>query len=30
MLTEFIKDWNNLSMREQFGWPIEECLTQKE
>jgi predicted ester cyclase len=27
-LTEFIKDWNKLSMWEQFGWPIEECLTQ--
>lgn len=28
-LIEFIKDWNKLSMWEQFGWPIEECLTQK-
>lgn len=28
-LAEFIKDWNKLSMWEQFGWPIEECLTQK-
>ena len=26
-LAEFIKDWNKLSMWEQFGWPIEECLT---
>ena len=26
-LVEFIKDWNKLSMWEQFGWPIEECLT---
>lgn len=26
-LSEFIKDWNKLSMWEQFGWPIEECLT---
>jgi len=25
-LVEFIKDWNKLSMWEQFGWPIEECL----
>ncbi|MGV0107550.1 hypothetical protein NSTC731_04266 [Nostoc sp. DSM 114167] len=29
-LAEFIKEWNKLSMWEQFGWPIEECLTQKE
>jgi predicted ester cyclase len=28
-LAEFIKDWNKLSMWEQFGWPIEECLTHK-
>lgn len=27
-LAEFIKDWNKLSMWEQFGWPLEECLTQ--
>ena len=27
-LAEFIKDWNKLSMWEQFGWPVEECLTQ--
>ncbi|HET8700117.1 MAG TPA: ester cyclase [Nitrococcus sp.] len=27
-LGEFIKDWNKLSMWEQLGWPIEECLTQ--
>jgi predicted ester cyclase len=26
-LVEFIKDWNKLWMWEQFGWPIEECLT---
>ncbi len=26
-LMEFIKDWNKLSMWEQFGWPLEECLT---
>ncbi|MDT5134709.1 MAG: hypothetical protein QOE41_4020 [Mycobacterium sp.] len=26
-LVEFIKDWNKLSMWEQLGWPIEECLT---
>jgi predicted ester cyclase len=25
-LAEFIKDWNKLSMWEQLGWPIEECL----
>lgn len=25
-IVEFIKDWNKLSMWEQFGWPIEECL----
>nr|MDZ8007329.1 L-dopachrome tautomerase-related protein [Nostoc sp. DedSLP05]MDZ8101930.1 L-dopachrome tautomerase-related protein [Nostoc sp. DedSLP01] len=28
-IAQFIKDWNKLSMWEQFGWPIEECLTQK-
>lgn len=28
-LAEFIKDWNKLSMWEQFGWPVEECLIQK-
>ncbi|MBV9038061.1 MAG: ester cyclase [Acidobacteriaceae bacterium] len=27
-LAEFIKDWNKLSMWEQFGWPLEECRTQ--
>lgn len=26
-LAEFIKDWNKLSMWEQLGWPLEECLT---
>ena len=26
-LVEFIKEWNKLFMWEQFGWPIEECLT---
>lgn len=26
-LVEFIKDWNKLSMWEQLGWPVEECLT---
>jgi hypothetical protein len=26
-LVEFIKDWNELSMWEQLGWPLEECLT---
>jgi predicted ester cyclase len=26
-LVEFIKDWNKLSMWEQLGWPLEECLT---
>ncbi len=28
-LVEFIKDWNKLSMWEQLGWPIEECLTEQ-
>lgn len=28
-LSEFIKDWNKLSMWEQLGWPVEECLTVK-
>ena len=28
-LVEFLKDWNKLSMWEQLGWPLEECLTQK-
>ncbi len=28
-LVEFIKDWNKLSMWEQLGWPLEECLTHK-
>ncbi len=27
-LIEFFKDWNKLSMWEQLGWPVEECLTQ--
>jgi predicted ester cyclase len=27
-LVEFIKDWNKLSMWEQLGWPVDECLTQ--
>lgn len=27
-LVEFIKDWNKLSMWEQLGWPLDECLTQ--
>ena len=26
-LIEFVKDWNKLSMWEQLGWPLEECLT---
>ncbi|OBG74364.1 MULTISPECIES: ester cyclase [unclassified Mycobacterium] len=26
-LVEFVKDWNKLSMWEQLGWPLEECLT---
>jgi predicted ester cyclase len=26
-LVEFIKDWNKLSMWEQLGWPVSECLT---
>ena len=26
-LSGFIKDWNRLSIWEQFGWPTEECLT---
>ena len=26
-LVQFVKDWNKLSMWEQLGWPIEECLT---
>ncbi len=28
-LVEFFKDWNKLSMWEQLGWPLEECLTQR-
>ena len=28
-IVEFIKDWNKLSMWEQLGWPIEECLILK-
>ena len=28
-LVEFIKDWNKLSMWEQLGWPVEECLTRQ-
>lgn len=27
MLSEFIKEWNKLSMWEQLGWPVNECLT---
>lgn len=26
-LVEFIKEWNKLSMWDQLGWPLEECLT---
>jgi hypothetical protein len=26
-LVEFIKEWNTLSMWEQLGWPLEECLS---
>lgn len=25
-IAEFIKNWNKLSMWEQLGWPLEECL----
>ncbi len=25
--TEFIRDWNKLSMWEQLGWPADGCLT---
>lgn len=25
-IVEFTKDWNKLSMWEQLGWPVEECL----
>jgi hypothetical protein len=28
-LVEFIKEWNKLVMWEQFGWPVEECLTSR-
>lgn len=28
-LVEFIKDWNKLSMWEQLGWPVDECLTSR-
>jgi hypothetical protein len=28
-LAEFIKEWNKLSMWEQLGWPVEECLNHK-
>jgi predicted ester cyclase len=28
-LIEFIKEWNKLSMWEQLGWSLEECLTHK-
>jgi predicted ester cyclase len=28
-LIEFFKDWNKLSMWEQLGWPVKECLTQR-
>jgi hypothetical protein len=26
-LTEVIKEWDKLSMWEQLGWPLEECLS---
>lgn len=26
-LVEFIKEWDKLSMWEQLGWPVEECLS---
>ena len=26
-LAEFIKEWDKLAMWEQFGWPLEECLS---
>ena len=29
-LVEFIKDWNKLSMWEQLGWPVNECLTSEQ
>lgn len=29
-IAEFIKDWNKLSMWEQLGWPLEECLVHSE
>lgn len=25
-LSEFIEEWNKLTMWEQFGWPVDECL----
>lgn len=25
-IAEFIEEWNKLSMWEQLGWPLEECL----
>jgi predicted ester cyclase len=25
-IAEFIKEWNKLSIWEQLGWPLEECL----
>jgi len=28
-LAEFVKEWNKLSMWEQLGWPVEECLTHR-
>jgi hypothetical protein len=28
-LVEFIKEWDKLSMWEQLGWPIEECLSHR-
>jgi predicted ester cyclase len=28
-LTEFVKDWDKLSMWEQLGWPLDECLTHR-
>lgn len=29
-LTEFIKEWNKLALWEQLGWPVEECLSQRQ
>ena len=28
-LAEFIKDWDKLSMWEQLGWPMDECLSHR-